>query len=105
MEKVDGILKKYGFHFELKKEQREVIANILSKMHTVGILPTGYGKSMCYVLPPLLIDGISLVISPLRSLMMTQAQQLKDRGIKCIFVTKTSEMTSEDKQGLYLSIY
>ena len=52
--------------------------------HTVGILPTGYGKSMTYVLPPLLVDGFSLVIRLLRSPMMSQAKQLKERGFKCI---------------------
>ena len=49
---------KFHFNFELKDEQVEVVESILRGNHTVGVFPTGFGKSVCYLLPPLILDEI-----------------------------------------------
>ncbi len=52
------VKRKYDINFSLKPQQKEIITSILSKKPTFGILPTGFGKSMCYLLPPLLMDEV-----------------------------------------------
>ena len=101
MEFIQDVMLKHRFNFELKSQQIEVIENIINNKNVVGILPTGYGKSMCFILPPLITGKISIVISPLRSLMFSQAADLQKRGIKAICVTKLCEMTSCDIAGMY----
>lgn len=51
----------YPFNFNLKKEQINIIHAILSNRNAIGILPTGFGKSMCHVLPPLILDEVILL--------------------------------------------
>ena len=59
-EYLDAVKQKYDFHFTaLKKEQAEVICNVLDKKDTLAILPTGFGKSLTYILPPLILDEVS----------------------------------------------
>ena len=48
----------YGWNVQLKDKQKEVIKNVIEGRHTVAILPTGYGKSMTYMLPPLILDEV-----------------------------------------------
>lgn len=70
----------FGFtHF--RPGQREVIEAVLGGRSTVAILPTGGGKSLCYQLPALLSEGVTLVVSPLIALMKDQVDQLHARGI------------------------
>ena len=78
---VDSILKEKFELNELRPQQKEVIGNLLSGRHTLAVLPTGYGKSLCYQLPSQLLPGITLVISPLISLMQDQINSLHRRGI------------------------
>ena len=66
---------------KLRQHQSKVIENVLSGRHTLAVLPTGYGKSLCYQLPSQLLPGLTLVISPLISLMQDQINSLKKRGI------------------------
>lgn len=49
----------YKFDFELKREQTKVICDLINKKNVLGLLPTGYGKSMCFILPPLILDEAS----------------------------------------------
>lgn len=65
----------------LKEAQREMIAHALAGENTLGILPTGYGKSLCYQAAATLTEGMSLVVSPLIALMREQVQTLQKQGI------------------------
>ena len=70
----------FGFN-EFRPGQREVIEAVLAGRSAVAILPTGGGKSLCYQLPALLRDGVTIVVSPLIALMQDQVDQLHARGI------------------------
>jgi ATP-dependent DNA helicase RecQ len=75
------ILKKYWDYDSLKDKQIEVIENYMLGKDVVGLLPTGYGKSMCYLLPPLMSGKVMFIISPLISLMEDQKEKLIERNI------------------------
>ena len=55
---VKRILLDKQFHLQLKSEQKEIIQNVLERKHSMAVLPTGFGKSMCYVSPPLILDKV-----------------------------------------------
>jgi len=74
--KIKDILTKYWKIDSLKEKQKEIINNYLEGNDVVGLLPTGYGKSLCYLLPPLITDKVIFIISPLISLMEDQKEKL-----------------------------
>ncbi|MFN2223878.1 MAG: DNA helicase RecQ, partial [Candidatus Promineifilaceae bacterium] len=69
--------------------QAEIIHNILNRQDTLAIMPTGGGKSLCYQLPALMFDGLTVVVSPLISLMQDQVSQLDEWGIPAAFLNST----------------
>ncbi len=71
----------FGYH-SFREGQKEIIEDLLKGEDVLGILPTGTGKSMCYQLPSLLLEGTVIVVSPLISLMVDQVKQLKQQGYK-----------------------
>ena len=79
-------LKYYFGYDEFRTGQEEIVANILNGSPVLAVLPTGAGKSVCFQLPSLLLKGITLVISPLISLMKDQAENLSKRGIPAAYL-------------------
>ncbi len=78
--------------------QLQVIGPLLSGRHVLAVLPTGAGKSLCYQVPALLTDGLTLVVSPLISLMQDQVAALRHRGIAAAYLNGT--LSSEDRRRI-----
>ena len=88
----EGILKHYYGYDSFRPAQAEIIETILSKRDVLAIMPTSAGKSICFQVPALMLDGITIVVSPLISLMYDQVTSLKEMGIQAILLN--SAMTS-----------
>ena len=74
--------------------QAEIIDNVLERRDTLAVMPTGGGKSLCYQLPALFFDGLTLVISPLIALMQDQVDQLRELGVPAAFLNSTVDYRS-----------
>jgi ATP-dependent DNA helicase RecQ len=84
----------FGFD-QLRPGQAEVIRSVLERRDTLAIMPTGAGKSLCYQLPALHLDGTTIVVSPLISLMKDQVDKLQERGLEALQVNSTLSTQSE----------
>lgn len=106
-----GVLSEYFGHTEFRNGQEEIIDNILSGRDVLGIMPTGAGKSVCYQVPALLFDGITIVISPLISLMSDQVSALVQSGVKAAYINSSltfpqyREVFRRARMGMYKIIY
>lgn len=85
----EEVLKKYFGYSEFRDGQETLIQSILEGRDTFGIMPTGAGKSMCYQIPALMLPGITLVISPLISLMKDQVSALNEAGVHAAFLNSS----------------
>ena len=81
------LLQKYWKHESFRTPQEAIIQSVLDGKDTFALLPTGGGKSVCFQIPALLLDGICLVISPLVALMKDQVSNLQSKNIKAIALT------------------
>ena len=98
-------------HSQFRPGQSEVIASLLEGRSALAIFPTGGGKSLCYQLPALLLDGLTLVISPLIALMKDQVDALRTRGVAAARIDSTlsveelAEVRSQIGQGTLKLLY
>lgn len=105
------VLKNYFGYVTFREGQEELIDNILAGNDVVGIMPTGAGKSICFQAPALIFEGITLVISPLISLMKDQVESLIVNGVPAAFINstlsnnQTIRVIEYAKQGKYKIIY
>ena len=86
METPISILQQYWKHGQFRPLQLDIIESVLSGKDTLALLPTGGGKSVCFQVPALLMEGICIVVTPLIALMKDQVGQLKKRGIDAIAI-------------------
>ena len=82
-------LKKYFGYDQFRPGQAEVVQRIQAAQDVLAVMPTGAGKSVCYQIPALLFSGLTLVISPLISLMKDQVDNLQETGIPCAFLNSS----------------
>lgn len=110
MESID-ILKQYFGYDTFREGQRPLIDSVLKGRDVLGIMPTGAGKSMCFQIPALMMEGITLVISPLISLMKDQVGALNQAGVHAAFLNSSLTMGQYvkalrlAKEGRYKIIY
>ena len=91
------ILKKYFGYDSFREGQKLLIDSILAGRDVLGIMPTGAGKSLCYQVPALMLPGITLVISPLISLMKDQVQALNQAGVHAAYINSSLTETQIQK--------
>ena len=97
MNKIFEILNKYYGYNSFRKGQYEIISNILRGRDSFCVLPTGAGKSICYQIPALMFNGITIVISPLISLMKDQVDNLNSNGINARYINSTQKLEVSDE--------
>lgn len=89
LDKTINILEKYFGYKSFRKGQKEIVDAITQGNDVIAIMPTGGGKSICYQVPALCFDGITLVISPLISLMKDQVDSLREDGISAVYINSS----------------
>ena len=89
MQKAQTLLKDVFGYDTFRPLQQKIIENILKKNDSLVIMPTGGGKSLCYQLPALMFDGLTIVVSPLISLMKDQVGQLTELGVGAVFLNSS----------------
>jgi ATP-dependent DNA helicase RecQ len=82
-----SVLRSYWGYEDFRFPQGEIVDSVLQKKDTLAILPTGAGKSICYQVPAMVMDGLCIVVTPLLSLMEDQISDLRDRGIKAVGIS------------------
>lgn len=106
MDKFD-VLRKYFGYSSFRKGQEEMVDCLLSGRDALGIMPTGAGKSICYQVPAIMFGGVTIVVSPLISLMKDQVNALVQQGVKAAYINSSLTDTQYDKvlKNAALGIY
>ena len=91
------ILKKYWGFDQFRPVQQDIVESVLNNQDTLALLPTGGGKSICFQVPALLKEGLTLVISPLIALMKDQVEGLKKKGIRAEAIFSGMHHTQVDR--------
>lgn len=89
LNKARQVLQKFYGYEDFRPGQKKVVESLLNKNDTVAIMPTGAGKSICFQIPALLFEGVTLVISPLISLMKDQVDSLRQLGIAAVYINSS----------------
>jgi ATP-dependent DNA helicase RecQ len=106
----DALQQFFGFT-DFREGQADVIETVLTGQDAVVVMPTGGGKSLCYQLPAMILDGVTMVVSPLIALMKDQVDQLSSRGIPSTFINSSisfreiNERLSGVRMGRYRLLY
>ncbi|HET9514326.1 MAG TPA: ATP-dependent DNA helicase RecQ [Gemmatimonadales bacterium] len=90
-----ALLARYYGYPDFRPSQRRVVASVLAGRDVLGVLPTGAGKSVCFQIPAMQRDGLTLVVSPLISLMQDQVDAARRRGIPAAFLNSTLEPANQ----------
>lgn len=104
-------LQKYWGYTSFREGQNVAIKSVLERKDTMVLFPTGGGKSLCYQLPAVMFEGLTIVISPLVALMQDQVQQLKEKGITATFLNSTissweiEQRLANARNGMYDLLY
>ena len=94
------ILKRYFGYDAFRTGQEALVDALLSGRDVLGIMPTGAGKSLCYQVPALMMQGVTLVISPLISLMKDQVNALVQQGVSAAYRNRSTTTPSPKTQAL-----
>lgn len=89
LNKARQVLQKFYGYEDFRPGQKKVVESLLNRKDTVAIMPTGAGKSICFQIPALLFEGVTLVISPLISLMKDQVDSLRQLGIAAVYINSS----------------
>jgi len=100
MQQAEEILQKYYGYSSFRKGQKEAISHVLHDRNTLAVMPTGGGKSLCYQIPGLSLEGTAIIISPLISLMKDQVDALNSYGIAATYIN-SSLSAGEQRQRLH----
>ena len=110
MDKYEVLKKYYGYH-SFRAGQEVLIEGILCGRDAFGIMPTGAGKSICYQVPALMMSGITIVVSPLISLMKDQVRALNEAGVHAAYINSSLtenqivKALANAKNGRYKIVY
>lgn len=105
------VLRNYFGYSSFREGQEKLIDQILAGRDVLGIMPTGAGKSICYQVPALCMEGITIVVSPLISLMMDQVKALNQVGVHAAYINSSltenqiSKALSNARAGQYKIVY
>lgn len=101
--KANELLQTYFGYTEFREGQADIIDKVNQGIDTLGIMPTGGGKSVCYQIPAMMLRGVTIVVSPLISLMKDQVDALDKSGIPSTYINST--ITGEEMQQRLAGIY